>query len=86
MPEALETHSGKPDHPQQAQKAAGFMRTILIRGLIVAILVGSLLTLINQFERVMTLMPLNVWKMGLSYVVPFCVSVFSALAVRNRSD
>lgn len=67
------------------QKAIFFMRAILLRGLIVAILVGTLLTLINQFERVMTLSPLNWWKMGLSYVVPFCVSVFSALAVRSRS-
>ena len=58
------------------------MRPILTRGLIVAILVGSLLTLINQFERVIVLDALNWWKMGLSYLVPFCVSVFSALAVK----
>lgn len=62
------------------------MRPILTRGLIVAILVGSLLTLINQFERVVATEPLNWWKMGLSYVVPFCVSVFSALAVSPKSD
>jgi len=58
------------------------MRPILIRGVIVAILVGTILTLINQFERVVVLEALNWWKMGLSYLVPFCVSVFSALAVK----
>tara|TARA_R110000737_G_scaffold126597_2_gene159141 strand:- start:1748 stop:1930 length:183 start_codon:yes stop_codon:yes gene_type:complete len=58
------------------------MRPILIRGVIVAILVGTILTLINQFERVIVLDALNWWKMGLSYLVPFCVSVFSALAVK----
>ncbi|WP_035618121.1 hypothetical protein [Hyphomonas johnsonii] len=58
------------------------MRAILIRGLIVAVTVGSILTLINQFERVIAFEPLNWWKMGLSFVVPFCVSVFSALAVK----
>ena len=47
-----------------------------------AILVGTILTLINQFERVIALDALNWWKMGLSYLVPFCVSVFSALAVK----
>ena len=57
------------------------MRPILI-GVIVAILVGTILTLINQFERVIVLDALNWWKMGLSYLVPFCVSVFSALAVK----
>jgi len=51
------------------------MRPILIWGLIVAIRVGSLLTLINQFERVVAAEPLNWWKMGLRYIVPFCVSM-----------
>ncbi|MBU2606293.1 MAG: nitrate/nitrite transporter NrtS [Alphaproteobacteria bacterium] len=54
--------------------------------LIVAVLVGSLLPLINQFQRVMTVEPLNWWKMGLSYIVPFCVSVFIALAVGPKSN
>jgi len=58
------------------------MRAIVIRGIIVALLVGTILTFINQFERVVALETLNWWKMGLSYLVPFCVSVFSALAVK----
>jgi methyl-accepting chemotaxis protein len=60
------------------------MRAIMIRGLIVALLVGTILTLINQFERVIAMEALNGWKMGLSYLVPFCVSVFSALAVKPK--
>jgi len=59
-------------------------RAILIRGLIVSILVGSLLTLINQFEVISALQTPNLLKMGLSYIVPFCVSVFSAMAVRKN--
>lgn len=59
------------------------MRAILIRALLVSLIVGSLLTLINQFERVAAFQLPNLWKMGLSYVVPFCVSVFSAFAVRS---
>lgn len=56
-------------------------RAILTRGVIVALIVGTLLTLINQFEAIVALHPINPWKAGLSYLVPFCVSVFSALAV-----
>lgn len=58
------------------------LRAILLRGVIVALLVGSLLTLINQFEQIAAAGPINLWKAGLSYLVPFCVSVFSALAIR----
>jgi hypothetical protein len=58
------------------------MRAIVIRGIIVALLVGTILTAINQFERVVALEALNWWKLALSYLVPFCVSVFSALAVK----
>ncbi len=57
------------------------LRAILSRGVIVALVVGTLLTLINQFEQVATLQAINPWKAGLSYLVPFFVSVFSALAV-----
>ncbi len=57
---------------------------ILKRGLLVAVLVGSLLTVINQFERVAAFEQINLWKASLSYIVPFCVSVFSALAVDTR--
>ena len=58
------------------------MRPILIRAIIISLIVGSLLTLINQFERVTALELPNLWKMVLSYVVPFCVSLFSALAAK----
>lgn len=59
-------------------------RAILIRGLIVSVLVGSLLTLINQFEAIAAMQQPNFLKMGLSYLVPFCVSVFSAVAVNRK--
>lgn len=58
------------------------VETVLVRGVMVAFLVRTLLTLINQFERVFGPGPVNPWKAGLSYLVPFCVSVFSGLAVK----
>lgn len=57
------------------------LRAILMRGVIVALAVGTLLTLINQFEQITALRAINPLKAALSYLVPFCVSVFSALAV-----
>ncbi|NBC21490.1 MAG: hypothetical protein GVY06_10695 [Alphaproteobacteria bacterium] len=62
------------------------LRAIFLRGLLVALVVGTLLTLINQFEHIMALSAINPWKAGLSYLVPFCVSVFSALAVPMSGD
>lgn len=62
------------------------MRVIIIRGLIVALFVGTILTVINQFERIVALEALNWWKTILSYIVPFCVSVFSAMAVRPSQN
>tara|TARA_R110002126_G_scaffold39191_3_gene116436 strand:- start:1014 stop:1232 length:219 start_codon:yes stop_codon:yes gene_type:complete len=59
------------------------LRAIIKRGVIVSIVVGTLLTLINQFEQIAGLQAINPWKAGLSYLVPFCVSVFSALAVHT---
>ncbi|WP_350210842.1 hypothetical protein [Henriciella sp.] len=59
------------------------LRAILLRGVIVALVVGSILTVINQYERIVAFEPINAWKAGLSFLVPFCVSVFSALAVKT---
>lgn len=62
------------------------LRAILIRGVFVGLLVGTLLTFINQFEHIMDRQPLNILKACLSYFVPFCVSVFSALAVPTQGQ
>ncbi len=57
------------------------------RGLITALLVGSVLTLINQFEGVMGREPLNLLKMTLTYCTPFCVHLYASLhAGVARSD
>lgn len=49
------------------------------RGLITAFVVGSVLTLINQYESVMGDQPLDVFKMSLTYCTPFCVHLFATL-------
>jgi hypothetical protein len=51
-------------------------RPYLGRALAVMIIVGSVLNLINQGETLFQGAPLNVAKLLLTYVVPFCVSTY----------
>ena len=51
---------------------------ILSRSLWVAVLVGSVLNLINQGDRLAAGSPLDWGKLGLTYVVPFLVASYGA--------
>ena len=48
----------------------------LARAILVMIIVGSVLTLIDQVEALFQGAPLNFAKLLLTYVVPFCVSTY----------
>ena len=54
---------------------------ILRRSLITALVVGTVLTAINQGDSLLALAPVLLWKIPLTYVVPFAVSTYSALAI-----
>ncbi len=60
------------------------LRTAVITGLVV----GTILTAINQGNLIVTghLPPVLLWKIPLTYSVPYCVSTFSALRVSLVSD
>ncbi len=60
-------------------------RHCILRGLKVAVLIGTLLTLINQWELVIAAILPPVWKLLLTYLVPFGVSTYSAAAHQVRS-
>jgi len=51
---------------------------IALPALKVALTVGMLLNLVNQGGNVLEGLPLNVTQMLLNFVVPFCVSSYSA--------
>jgi hypothetical protein len=59
------------------------------RSFAVAAVVGTVLNLINQGDAVLDGAPLNVAKMALTYLVPYCVATYGAvsfrLAERRRS-
>jgi len=48
----------------------------------VALIVGSILNLINQGDALLGLHPFNPIKAGLTYMVPFCVATYGAVSYR----
>jgi hypothetical protein len=60
---------------------------ILTRSLWVAVVVGSILNLINQGDRLAAGAPLDWGKLTLTFVVPFLVASFGAWsALSSRSE
>ena len=59
---------------------------VLRRALLTALVVGTALTAINQGDALVSLAlaPVLVWKIPLTYVVPFAVSTYSALAISRE--
>ncbi len=68
---------------QSLQRPPGFWKAILDRGIIlrglkVAAVIGTLLTLINQGDIMLAGQWPPLWKLLLTYAVPFGVSTYSA--------
>lgn len=53
-------------------------RQIMLPALKVALVVGTLLNLVNQGGNLISGSPINLTQMLLNFVVPFCVSSYSA--------
>jgi hypothetical protein len=64
----------------------GFTVGILRRSLGVALIVGTILNLINQGDALFGSVRLNLLKMLLTYSVPFCVSTYGAVAYRLSAE
>ena len=56
---------------------------VLRRALLTSLVVGTALTAINQGDALITatLTPVLIWRIPLTYFVPFAVSTYSALAI-----
>jgi hypothetical protein len=52
------------------------------RSLIVALIVGTILNLINQGDAMIAELPLDITKLLLTYLVPYCVSTYGAVSYR----
>ena len=52
------------------------------RSLVIALIVGSLLTLINQYDALLGTVAFNWYKAALTYCVPYLVSTYGAVTVK----
>ena len=57
-----------------------------MRSVVIAIIVCPLLTLINQYEAMTTSATMNWVKVGLTFVVPFTVSIVSGLLAQQNTE
>ena len=57
---------------------------VLKRSFVVAVIVGTILNLIGQGDVLLAGDPLNWWKIGLTYMVPFCVATYGAVSARRQ--
>lgn len=51
---------------------------VLRRSLAVSIVVGTVLVAINQGDVILSGATPNIWKVVLTYIVPFCVATYGA--------
>ena len=63
-------------------RAIVFERGIVRRSLILAAIVGTILNTINQGDALFAGASLVVWKIALTYCVPYCVSTYGAVTAR----
>lgn len=69
--------------PREALKRT-FSGPILRRSLAVAVVVGTILNAINQGPEIVAGEEVVVWKLLMTFCVPFCVASFGAFsALRN---
>lgn len=61
-----------------------FAWPMLRRSLAVALIVGLILNLINQGDRLLDMQGVVWWRAALTFIVPFCVASYGAYAaLRN---
>ena len=77
---ALTVEKGAPTPLQRALSPK-----MLRQSLLVALVVGTILCLINQGDALISGQPLNVWKIVLTFIVPFLVSTYGAWNMARAS-
>ena len=55
------------------------------RSLYVALIVGTVLNAINQGDALLGAAPVNLVKIILTYIVPYCVCTYGAVSFQMRS-
>ncbi len=71
--------------PTQSYLSAWFARPTLLRALKVSALVGTILILINQGDLLVAGSAPPLWKILLTYTVPYAVSSWSSVAALRQA-
>jgi len=61
-------------------------KELIIRAVKIAFIVGIILNIINQGDLIFSLRfeEINIFKALLTFIVPFCVSVFTAVSMKSK--
>ena len=80
---AFRAHDGQTLH---CWRCAVRHRPIMRKAAQTAVVVGTILTAINQGDALLNhhLTAALLWKIPLTYVVPYCVSTYGALSISRR--
>lgn len=76
------------------RRSAGVLRTMLRPSIVagalkVSAVVGTVLNLVNLGDQVWAPLTINYWRVAMNFIVPFCVSAYSAArnqVARTRED
>jgi hypothetical protein len=73
--------SASVDVADQTFRSLAFSRLVVVRAVKVAFIVGTILAFINHGDRIVTLSldTQGLLKVALTYLVPYCVSTWSAV-------
>jgi len=52
--------------------------------LLIALVIGTILNLINQGDALMAGATVNLFKLFLTYLVPYCVATYGAVSLRMK--
>lgn len=63
-----------------------FSKPVVLRALTVSLVVGSVLNAINQGDAIMDGRPVNIFKLLLTYAVPYFVASYGAYSAFRRLD
>ena len=66
--------------PEPTPLQRTFSWPVMRNPLMVCVVVGAILNMINQGEYITGDGPINWFKLGLTYCVPFCVATYAAFA------
>lgn len=69
------------DGPMRAALRQALSPACARRSVVVALVVGTVLNLINQGDALVAGAALNWWKIALTYIVPFCVATYGACSM-----